>query len=143
MQLAPATGLTMLSPAPPGKLWCAGCLHPCRAQQDAVWGCSVQAVQPPPAGKCRHREVQHLALGAGKAPVWEGGCSEIDGLIKLPFVRLNCKNEPPALQQVPHFIYCSYEAGHDIGPGPHCPSSPSLTLAELIFPTDLTPLTGA
>lgn len=105
-----------MSPVPPGMPQCAGCLHPCRAQQDAVWGCSLHPVQPPPAGKCRRREVQHLALGVGKGPGWEGGCSELGGVIKLPFIRLSCKNELAALQQVPHFIYCSCAAGHDIGP---------------------------
>lgn len=71
------------------------CLPPCPAVLSRLLcrGHSVHAVQPPLAGKCRCREVQHLALWVGKAPGWEGGCSEGHGMVKLPLVRVNGKNE--------------------------------------------------
>ena len=78
-------------------------------------GRSVHTVQPSLAGKCRRREVQCLALGVGKAPVWGGGCSEGDSMAKLPFVRVNCKNEPSRTATVDHFIYCLCAAGHNRG----------------------------
>ena len=129
----------MLSPVLPGMLQYAACLHP----RQCSAGCCVGAVLCTPyslpwQGNAGIERCSALLWGSEKPQGGREAALRVTAWQNCLLSESTAKTSPPALQLlIILYIACVRQVTtEDIDPC--CPSSPSLTLAALIFLTDLT-----